>query len=79
MRRDKYVSASEVGNCKYCAYQLYLRTKHGDSLETIGKFKVGDKAHDKFNAKHRTTSLSGPVIMIVLLLVLWVVAREYLL
>ena len=75
MGRERFVSASEIGGCSYCAYQVYLRKKHGDDKRTLARFKKGDREHLKFNKRHRTKSVVGPILLLLMLLALYVANR----
>lgn len=74
--KAKYVRASDIGACSYCAYQHYLRQTEGDSPEVKKRLAAGHSAHDKFNRKHRTSSLLGIVVALIALAIVFLLLRN---
>jgi len=71
----KYVSASDIGSCGFCAYQLHLRKIKGDDRSTKKRLKAGDDAHRQFNKGYRTKGVLKPLVALFALAVLWFLYR----
>jgi len=72
----KHVTASDIGSCQYCAYQLYLRRNLGDSEATTAKLLNGVKVHDHYNTRHRTSSNAWTLLLALALVAVFLIVKS---